>query len=271
MIPSPFIVHEPVDEIAPIIISSPHSGTLFPVDLKPRIQASCLCWPMDTDWHINRLYDFVTSMGITLIEARYSRYVIDLNRHPDNSNLYDDDRIQSALLPVKTFDGKAIYIKGQEPSQREVQQRLALYYWPYYQQIKKMIDNLKQTYKHILVFDAHSIRHRIAAISDQPFPNLILSDDHQQTASDKLINQALAVIHEQKLYSVSHNTPFRGGHLTRYFGRYQPGVHALQLEMCQSNYMNEITLDFEQEKALLVQKILQTLFSKLKTTLIEMK
>ncbi len=267
----PFILHPSQGEIVPIIISSPHSGTQFPDHLKHQYHTGWLTQPEDTDWYINKLYNFAPLMGITVIEARYSRYLIDLNRNPENRDLYNDGRSQSKLLPVRTFAGKKIYLPGQTPSEKDTQERLNLYYWPYYKQVKLMINQLKEEFNHVLLFDAHSIKHTIPAISDLPFPEFILGDNDQNSASPNLIFQALFSLQKQNQFSVSHNKPFSGGHLTRYFGNYARGVHAIQLEMCQRNYMNEETLNYDVEKSEIVIKILKALFFQLISTLKEMK
>jgi N-formylglutamate amidohydrolase len=263
----PYILHPAQGESVPIIISSPHSGTQFPDHLKHQYHPCWLTQPVDTDWYINKLYDFAPALGITLIEARYSRYLIDLNRNPENRALYTDGRYQSGLLPLQTFAGKKIYLPGFSPSEKETQERLTLYYWPYYHQVKLIIKQLKEKFDHVLFFDAHSIKHSIPAISAQPFPAFILGDNHQQASSPALTFQALCTLQAQTQFSVSHNHPFTGGHLTRYFGAYLAGVHALQLEMCQCNYMDEISLNYDRGKSQVVIKLLKKLFFQLISTL----
>ena len=50
----------------------------------------------------------------------------------------------------------------------------------------------------------------------------------------------LAQMAAQGEYSHVSNGRFKGGWITRHYGEPSRGVHALQLEMCQCTYMDEI-------------------------------
>jgi N-formylglutamate deformylase len=87
------------------------------------LETSQHCGP-DTDWHMPRLYDFLDAMGATTIVATYSRYVVDVNRPPGGENLYPG-RDTPRLCPIDTFDCRALYRDGAEPSQAEIDARVA--------------------------------------------------------------------------------------------------------------------------------------------------
>ncbi|MBL7877397.1 MAG: N-formylglutamate amidohydrolase, partial [Cyclobacteriaceae bacterium] len=72
----------------PILISVPHCGTRFPDELKDQYKPALINAPDDTDWFVDILYDFAPALGITMIMANYSRWVIDLNRDPHSKPLY---------------------------------------------------------------------------------------------------------------------------------------------------------------------------------------
>ena len=76
----------------PIVVSCPHVGTLIPGDIKQSMNEGIAEKTVDTDWFVHELYSFVTDLGITLIKANYSRYVIDLNRDPSGKSLYEIGR-----------------------------------------------------------------------------------------------------------------------------------------------------------------------------------
>ena len=122
----------------PILISVPHCGTEFPDELKDQYNPELIKAPDDTDWFVHQLYDFAPAMGMTMIAAKYSRWVIDLNRDPQSKPLYTDGRIITALCPSTTFLGEPLYNdKRTDVDAGEVNRRLEKYYWPYHNQIEE--------------------------------------------------------------------------------------------------------------------------------------
>lgn len=268
--PCPFHISKPIDNnLLPIIISIPHSGVEFPEEVKEQFHSDITKHPDDTDWFVDKLYDFATTMGITIIKARYSRYVIDLNRDPKNKPLYKDGRHITSLLPTSTFNEKDIYINTL-PSSNEVDRRLTQYYWPYYQEISRLLSELRQNFPHVLLFDAHSIKRFVPTISKEKFPSLILGNQNHKTAHHNLIQCGLESLRMDDKYDVSDNFPFVGGHITRYFGQPSKGIHTLQLEMSQDIYMDEEKTEYDEKKAPNVQKLLRSLFFNLNDTLREL-
>ena len=98
---------------APIIVSFPHSGTYLPSEIAARMTDVARTVP-DTDWHVPRLYSFLEAMGASRIEATHSRFVTDLNRPPDDQELYAGQK-KTGLVPVDTFRGEPLYLDGQAP------------------------------------------------------------------------------------------------------------------------------------------------------------
>ena len=97
----------------PLLVSMPHVGTDIPDDLAARLQP-CAQSRADTDWHLKELYGFLGEMGASTIAARWSRYVIDLNRPPEDTNLYPG-LSTTGLCPVDTFASEALYRDGDAP------------------------------------------------------------------------------------------------------------------------------------------------------------
>ncbi len=254
-----FRVIQPQTPIFPILISVPHAGTAFPEILIPTYEAKYVETPVDTDWFVDRLYSFAPHIGITLMIFNLSRYVIDLNRDPDSLPLYQDGRKESQLLPTHTFMGEPIYAQYQHPSESDIELRLSDFYWPYYHEVQNQLNLLKRKFGRALFFDAHSIRRSVPTIRKDPFPDLILGDRDGKSARPEVIELALRKLSEGP-FEVSHNDPFKGGHLTRYFGRVHEGVDALQLEMAQDNYMDEDRRIYLPERAAKVEEMLKRLF-----------
>lgn len=263
----PYVIIEPTGPKVPFILSVPHCGTDFPVELqgdyKPRMMAA----PDDTDWFVHQLYNFASEMGITIIHARYSRWVIDLNRDPNSVPLYNDGRIITGLTTTTDFFGNAIYNSDDKiPTQEEVKRRLDNYYWPYYRKIEALLAERIQTFGKVILWDAHSIRKSVPTIRKEDFPDMILGDNDEVTANSKLISTALNNLRAGD-FGVNHNDPFKGGHITRFFGKPGNNVHALQLEMNKILYMNDEELAFDEDRANKMRTILKRTFNSLLQTI----
>jgi N-formylglutamate amidohydrolase len=253
----PFRFIEPTAPAVPVLVSVPHCGVLFPDEIKDQYQPHLTDKPDDTDWFVDRLYDFAPSFGMTMISAVYSRWVIDLNRDPQSKPLYADGRIITGLCPTTTFLREPLYKdKRTTVGEQEVDRRLKEYYWPYHQQIESTLRELKSKFGKVLLWDCHSIRQVVPTIQKEKFPDLILGDADETSAASSLIHQALGTL-KSKSYSVQHNHPFKGGSITRSFGKPAENQHALQLEMSKVNYMNDAEFAYDAVRAEKMRELLK--------------
>ena len=264
----PFFIKRPPPGRAtlPIVISSPHSGTEIPADIEATMNADVARAKADTDWFVHELYDFAPALGITMIHARCSRFVVDLNRDPEGAKLYRDGRKETGLVPVKTFGMAPIY-RSEEPGHDEIQRRVAAYYTPYHAAIRALLDELRKTHRHVLLWDAHSIKRYVPSVRPEPFADVILGNQHGKTAAAALIDETLAVLGNGTDFDVSHNVPFMGGYITRSFGDPSSGVHALQLEMAQDLYMDEAAGSRDSARQARVRIVLERTLTALAATL----
>ncbi|MGC3948273.1 MAG: N-formylglutamate amidohydrolase [Chryseolinea sp.] len=258
-----FRVIRPTVKRVPVLVSVPHCGTSFPIELIRDFDSQLTSKPDDTDWFVDRLYDFAPSLGITMITAFYSRWVIDLNRDPNDKPLYSDGRIITGLCPVTDFTGKPLYNDARDQvHDDEIARRRQSYYQPYHNQLQSLLKELKSEFGRVLLWDCHSIRQYVKTIYSDKFPDLILGDADGKSAGPELIEMALAQL-QQSDYSVSHNFPFKGGYITRAYGKPSDNQHALQLEMAKVNYMNDEELEYDDQRANRMRKLLSTTISTL--------
>ncbi len=244
---TPFHIIEPKGKTVPLIISIPHCGTSFPDEVKENYLQEQLNEIDDTDWFLHLLYNFASEMGITIVHAKYSRWLIDLNRDPESKPLYNDGRIITGLTTTTDFLGNPIYKKGKEPNLIEIERRLKLYYWPYYQKVQELLETRRTEFGNVVLWDAHSIRESVPTIRTENFPEMILGNADETSADKKLIEITLQNLKEG--YQVNHNNPFKGGHITRYFGNPEKGIHALQLERNKNLYMDDSERNFDEKRA----------------------
>ncbi|MDZ4714951.1 MAG: N-formylglutamate amidohydrolase [Cytophagales bacterium] len=258
-----FNVTTPRAPSVPILLSVPHCGTDFPEEVSGHYDPRLIKSPDDTDWFVDRLYDFAPDLGITLISARVSRWVIDLNRDPEEKPLYHDGRLITGLCPTTTFLGESLYKdKRTSVEKGEVQRRLEAYYKPYHIAISEILDNMVAASGRALLWDCHSIRQEVPTIHKGKFPDLILGDADGTSASPGLIEAALGVL-DHSTYQTRHNFPFKGGYITRHFGKPAANRHALQLEMTKVNYMDASEKVYDVAKADEMKGLLKNVFLKL--------
>ena len=264
----PFLVQKPTRAKVPILISVPHCGIQFPDEIKDQFDPKLVQAPDDTDWFVDQLYDFAPAMGMTMISAVYSRLVIDLNRDPESKPLYTDGRIITALCPTTTFLGEAVYNdKRNEVGNEEVKRRLSLYYQPYHQKIQEFLSDLKTTFGKVLLWDCHSIRQFVPTIQKEKFPDLILGSADEKSASPDLIQGALRDLGSDS-YNIRHNHPFKGGTITRSFGKPNENQNALQLEMCKVHYMDDSETKYDVARANKMREVLKRTLGNLSEKLI---
>lgn len=223
-----------------MLVSMPHVGTILPSSLLARMdpRASDV---EDTDWHLPQLYDFVRAMGASALMPRYSRYLIDLNRPPDDQPMYPGAS-NTELCPTRFFNGDPLYREGQQPDATERAQRRQSHWMPYHEALAGEIERLRSQHGCVLLWDAHSIRSEIPWLFQGRLPDLNLGTADGASA-DPSIAQALVDVcsHAKGEPTFSHvlNGRFKGGYITRHYGAPKRGVHAVQLEMCQCLYMQE--------------------------------
>jgi N-formylglutamate deformylase len=240
----------------PLLISMPHVGTDIPDEVAATL-APCALARADTDWHLAELYGFADELGASTLAARWSRYVIDLNRPPEDTNLYPG-LDTTGLCPVDTFGREALYLPGMAPSSDEVERRLARYWQPYHRQLRAELDRLLALHGAVVLWDAHSIASQVPRFFEGRLPDLNFGTAQGTSCAPGLEQAVLDVARAQDRYSVAVNGRFKGGHITRFYG--QPGrhVHAIQLEMCQCLYMNEAPpFDYRPQEAGQVQPLLR--------------
>jgi N-formylglutamate amidohydrolase len=245
----------------PILLSVPHCGLHFPESIKNRLKPEALASLDDTDWLVDKLYDFAPAMGITMITAHYHRWVIDLNRQPDSQPLYADGRVITDLVPLTDFLGNPIY-QSQVPDNEEVKFRIENYFSPYHQKIAEILNDLKTRFGKALLYDAHSIRRFVPSIRPEPFPDLILGDNDEKSAHPSLIQTALKTLQSAD-YQVNHNSPFKGGYITRSFGNPAKNIHALQLERAKDLYMDDSETQYHPARAEKMRQVLIKMFENL--------
>ena len=230
----------------PLVVSVPHDGRDVPEDILERMTPRGRELP-DTDWHVAQLYDFAQDLGATVIAARYSRYVVDLNRADSDAALYAG-QVSTGLCPERTFDGAPIYESGFRMTADERRARVNQYWRPYHQRIRESLDTLVAEHGFALLWDAHSIASTVPRLFDGTLPALNVGTNSGKSCP-AAVERAVVDAARQSPFSLAVNERFRGGHITRHFGEPAKRCYAIQLEIAQRCYMDEQTVRYDSARA----------------------
>lgn len=228
----------PVDVIrgdGPIILGQPHGGTFMPPDISMRLNENGRLFA-DTDWHIDTLYEGLLPEATT-VRATFHRYVIDANRDPAGHSLYPGQNT-TGLCPTTDFDGNDIWLPGEVPTPEDIATRVASFHAPYHQVLAAEVERVKLAHGYAIVFDCHSIRSRIPYLFDGILPEINIGTDNGTTCAPAM-ERAVHGLAQASGFSHVLNGRFRGGWTTRHYGQPKRGVHAIQMEIAQSAYLEQ--------------------------------
>jgi N-formylglutamate deformylase len=227
----------------PLLVSLPHCGELIPDELHSRYHPRALNVE-DTDWHLHKLYAFAAEMGASVLQPRASRFVIDLNRPSDNATMYPGAN-NTELCPTRFFTGDPIYVDGGAPTPAEITQRTAQWWQPYH--------------------GAIAIKSELPWLFEGRLPALNLGTVSGASCAPELRAALAGVLAAQDSYSHVVDGRFKGGYITRHYGRPDERVHAVQLEMIWDCYMDETPpYAYRPDKAAQVQPLLRELLRTLR-------
>lgn len=216
----------------PLILSMPHPGTELPPEVAARLNERGL-QVEDTDWHMRELYRFADRFRPSILEAKLSRYVIDLNRDPSGVSLYPG-QATTELVPTTTFDGAPIWSNA--PDAAEIARRRELYFMPYHEALAAEIARVRARHGFVLLYDCHSIRSVIPRLFEGELPLMNLGTNSGASCAAAVQAAAGRAMAESGLGHVT-NGRFKGGWITRHYGRPDEGVHAIQMELGLRGYL----------------------------------
>lgn len=243
--------------IAPLLISLPHDGTALADGLAQRMTDSARNVP-DTDWFVSRLYAFAIGMGASVLVPRYSRYVVDLNRSEDDTSLYPGQNT-TGLCPVVQFSGEQVYLLGRQPSSDEVAERVQRFWRPYHEALLAELSRLRAAHGRVLLWEGHSIRSRVPFLFEGRLPDFNIGTADGASCRPGTQARMEAQMAGQSQFTWVVNGRFKGGHITRHYGRPADGVEAVQLELAQCNYMDEDRVVYDEALAVRAQALIRAL------------
>lgn len=217
---------------SPLILSMPHPGIGLPPEVHAALNERGRLVE-DTDWRMRQLYAFAARFQPTIVEAQLSRYVIDLNRDPSGVSLYPG-QATTELVPTTTFDGAPIWTT--QPDAAEIERRRETYFQPYHDALAAEIAQVQAAHGFCLLWDCHSIKSAIPRLFPGALPTLNLGTNSGASCAPSVEAAAIAAMGRQPVTQVA-NGRFKGGWITRRYGRPDDHVHAIQMEIALSAYL----------------------------------
>ena len=225
----PFQSHAPRTKPGPIVASIPHSGLLLTDDMAQALRTRYQTYLPHQDWHLDKLYDFLPNLGITVLAATHSRYVVDLNRRAQEP-LFGN--FLGSVIPEKTAFNFQLY--RSRPSAEQIKHRVEQFYQPYHQQLEYLLKQAIARFGHVYLLDLHSFA---GPITDE----ICLGNANDQSCSEFLIATVESAFATGG-YQVVRNKVFNGGYITRHYSD-MPDVEALQIEVRYPVYLQTKQLD----------------------------
>ncbi|WP_428243725.1 N-formylglutamate deformylase [Gynuella sp.] len=220
-----------------LLVSIPHSGLQLTPEVQMALTSQAQKLP-DTDWYLPQLYDFLNDLGVGVIEANYSRYVIDLNRPLDDQALYSSKT--TGLFPSILFDESPVFETGHEPGETLKQEYKDLIWKPYHAKITQELSHLKAQFGQAILFDAHSIAAKVPMLFDGRLHDFNWGSNDGRSCTTTLAETVTGIVNTK--YSQVLNGRFKGGYITREFGQPAEGIQAIQLELSQDTYLDQSAL-----------------------------
>ena len=243
---------------SPLLISLPHDGSTIPEAISARMLPAAQR-SVDTDWHVGRLYEpLALALGASVLRPMASRYVVDLNRPADGQALYPGRR-ETGLVSTVGFNGEPLYHDGAEPSADEIQRRVNEFWRPYHDALSQELERLLAEHGRVVLWEGHSIRSRVPMLFEGQLPDFNIGTADGASCDPALQAKLQTVLESQSQYSFVVNGRFKGGYITRHYGRPQTGVQAVQLELAQFNYMDEDSFAYDEHKAATLQQTIEQL------------
>lgn len=229
----------------PVILSVPHAGRAYSESLLaaariPQRQLQSL-----EDRLVDRLIWRAVAAGATALVADAPRAAIDLNRHEREMDplgiapplpelpVIESVRTRSGLGIVPTRHPSAGAIWRRRLTGAELEERLTRIHRPFHAALRSLLDDARETFGTAILLDCHSMPPRRTGGA----PEIVFGDRHG-TSCHAVYRDAALSLATKLGFRTAVNNPYAGGHITATHGRPREGIHALQIEIDRSVYLD---------------------------------
>ena len=248
-----FVVTRPEVQSTPIFVDVPHAGEWIPDSVMDEMVVGDKTLRRDLDLYVDEIWADAPKLGATMIHSKVSRYVVDLNRAPDDvapTTVRGALRIDKAgyyqdrgVVWRTTTDG--VPVMASPMSMDAFKRRIATFHTPYFDAIEAEIARIRDQFGYCILLDGHSMPSmgRVGHTDPGARRADVVPGDVNGASCDPGITWAVEKHFKQNGYTVAVNQPYKGGWITRWFGRPRQNVHAIQIELNRDIYMDETTFE----------------------------
>jgi N-formylglutamate deformylase len=246
---APYLVYRPARQTMPVVFASPHSGQAYPASLVAEARLAPLALRRSEDSFVDELFAAAPAHGAPLLAATFPRVWCDVNREPWelDPGMFDgplppwvntsSPRVGAGLGTIARIVATGETVYRRRLAFAEAEARIRACWEPYHAALAQLIAETRAQFGHCLLIDCHSMPAHPAQVANPP--DMVLGDEILLGCG----------------YRVRRNDPYAGGYVTRHYGRPRDRVHALQIEIARSLYMDEMRIERGPGMAALVRSI----------------
>ena len=234
----------------PMVLSSPHAGSLFPEEFLKNSALSEHELKISEDCFVTDLIREASNKGIPLISLNIPRTFVDVNRDKieiDESMFFNAPKSQDVnsrrcrvglgVLHRIVYQNKNIY--NGLLNYDEAQERIRNVYDPYHKRLKQLIDKCTRKFGFCLVVDCHSMPSMICNVMNESKAlDFCVCNLFGESCPDEVSNKLYEVIQSDK-YRVEYNKPYAGAYITFNYCQPRKKIYTVQLEINRALYMDE--------------------------------
>ena len=249
-----FEILEPVSQVIPFVYSSPHSGRIYPPDFIEQSRLQGMAIRRSEDHFVDELFAGAVELGAPLLFANFPRAYIDVNREPYelDPRMFDGAlppyanissiRVAGGLGTIPRIVAENMEIYARRLPVEDALSRIETIYKPYHAALRRLIARTHVQFGFGVLIDCHSMPGNIRVAGSASHPDFIVGDRYGTSASAELSRAAMRILEDLGFVAV-RNKPYAGGFITEHYGRPARGLHALQIEINRSLYVDETTLE----------------------------
>ncbi len=249
----PFSVFQPAQQRVPFIFNAPHSGRVYPQELRDASTLTSQQLRRSEDVFVDHLFDSVIEIGAPFLVAHFPRAWLDVNREPYelDPKLFDESlpahanirsmRVSGGLGTIPRLVAENLEIYREKQPLSSALDRIETVYRPYHETLRKLMAKTAVTFGYAILVDCHSMPSKGGRNEREKRPDIIIGDRYGTSCNGEISRNLIRQFSDHG-YTVTRNKPYAGGFITEHYGRPLKGLHAIQIEINRSVYLDETTL-----------------------------
>jgi len=237
----------------PVLIAVPHAGRAYPGETLAEMRDPDSCQLRLEDRHVDQLGVAIAKQtGTGLLVSHAPRAMLDLNRARDDvdwdmitgrrgrvpRHSANNRRARSGLgLVPRRLPGFG-EIWRTKLSHAELEYRIDNIHRPYHAFLASELERIRDSWGAALLIDLHSMPPLRVQTGQQRAPQIVIGDRFGASCQSNLVARAFRFLEAEGCPS-AHNRPYSGGYVLDRHASTAQGLHAVQIEVCRSTYLDD--------------------------------